>query len=222
MFVDCEKWREEFHVDDLIKNFDYKEKPLISQYYPQYYHKTDKDGRPVYIEQLGKIDLHKMLEITTMERMLQALVVEYEKFALYRLPACSRKKGKLIETSCTIIDIKRVSITSISQVYEYLKRTSHIGQNYYPERMGKLYIINAPWGFSTVWKFISKFLDPATVQKISILGSNYEKALLDQIPPENLPTRFGGKSLTGDVPVELTDEGPWNDEEYRAIITRKT
>lgn len=41
-FVDCEKWRREFGVDNLVRNFDYKEKPKVFEYYPQYYHKTDK------------------------------------------------------------------------------------------------------------------------------------------------------------------------------------
>jgi len=29
-------------VDELVKHFDYKEKEKIFQYYPQYYHKTDR------------------------------------------------------------------------------------------------------------------------------------------------------------------------------------
>ena len=41
-FTDCEKWRKEFGVDNLVQNFEYKEKPKIFEYYPQYYHKTDK------------------------------------------------------------------------------------------------------------------------------------------------------------------------------------
>lgn len=38
------KWRKTFQggVDDLVRNFDYKEKAEIFKYYPQYYHKTDK------------------------------------------------------------------------------------------------------------------------------------------------------------------------------------
>merc|ERR1711939_947113 len=67
MFIKNEQWRKEFGVDDLVRNFDYKEKPQVFQYYPQYYHKTDKDGRPVYIEQYGKIDLNAMYKITTAE-----------------------------------------------------------------------------------------------------------------------------------------------------------
>ena len=43
-FIDCEKWRKEFGVDDLVRNFDYKEKPKVFEYYPQYYHKIDKVG----------------------------------------------------------------------------------------------------------------------------------------------------------------------------------
>jgi len=27
-----------------VRNFDYTEKPRVFQYYPQYYHKTDKVG----------------------------------------------------------------------------------------------------------------------------------------------------------------------------------
>lgn len=135
MFTDCETWRKEFGVDELKRSFDFKEKAEITKYYPQYYHKTDKDGRPVYIEQLGNIDLHKMYKITTHDRMIQNLVMEYEKFTDNRLPACSRWKGELIETSCTIMDLKGVGLSSVSSVYGYVKSASAIGQNYYPERM---------------------------------------------------------------------------------------
>jgi len=51
-------------------------------------------------------------------------------------PACSRKAGKLIETSCTILDLKGVGLRAATQVYGYLQEASKIGQNYYPERMG--------------------------------------------------------------------------------------
>ena len=41
-FVECEQWRKEFKLDDLVRNFDYVEKAQVFEYYPQYYHKTDK------------------------------------------------------------------------------------------------------------------------------------------------------------------------------------
>lgn len=43
-FVECEKWREEFNLDELVRTFDYTEKAEVFQFYPQYYHKTDKVG----------------------------------------------------------------------------------------------------------------------------------------------------------------------------------
>lgn len=213
MFIDCEKWREEFGVNTILTDFHYNEKKQVASYYPQYYHKTDKDGRPVYIEQLGAVKIKEMYQITTEERMLKNLVWEYESFTTYRLPACSRQQGYLVETSCTILDLKGISITTASQVYSYIQKASTIGQNYYPERMGKFYVINAPFGFSTVFSFIKRFLDPVTVEKIFVLGSNYKSELLKQIPPQNLPEKFGGTSKA-EGGVEFADDGPWRDPQF--------
>jgi len=213
MFVNCEEWRKKFGTDDLPRTFEYPEKPEVFKFYPQYYHKTDKDGRPVYIEKLGKIDLNAMYKITTAERMLQNLVTEYEKLADPRLPACSRKAGKLLETCCTIMDLKGVGVTSIPSVYGYVRQASEISQNYYPERLGKLYLINAPWGFSSVFSVVKGFLDPVTVNKIHVLGSGYQKELLAQVPAENLPVEFGG-TCNCEGGCELSDMGPWQEAEW--------
>ncbi|KAB8343108.1 hypothetical protein FH972_022701 [Carpinus fangiana] len=214
-FVDCEKWRKEFQggVDELTRNFDYKERRQVGEYYSQYYHKIDKDGRPVYIEQLGKLDLNALYKITTQDRMLSNLVVEYEKVADPRLPACSRKAGHLLETCTSIMDLKGVGLATASSVYGYLQQVSGISQNYYPERLGKLYVINAPWGFSSVFAIVKRFLDPVTVQKIHILGSSYQKELLAQVPKENLPVEFGG-SCTCEGGCHTSDQGPWKDPEF--------
>ncbi|KKY20177.1 putative phosphatidylinositol-phosphatidylcholine transfer protein [Diplodia seriata] len=215
MFLDCEKWRKEFGggVDTLVNTFEYTERAKVFEYYPQYYHKTDKDGRPLYIEQLGKVDLNALYKITSQERMLQNLVVEYEKVADPRLPACSRKSGHLLETCCTIMDLKGVGISKASSVYGYVQAASNVSQNYYPERLGKLYIINAPWGFSGIFSVIKRFLDPVTVNKIHVLGSGYEKELTAQVPKENLPKQFGG-TCECQGGCELSDMGPWQDPAF--------
>lgn len=145
--------------------------------------------------------------------MVQNLVCEYEKFADPRLPACSRKSGYLIETSCTIMDLKGAGITKAGSIYGYLQLVSGISQNYYPERMGKLYIINAPWGFSTVFSWVKGFLDPVTVAKIKVFGGGFEKDLLAQIPAENLPKEFGG-TCECEGGCFLSDAGPWQDPQW--------
>ncbi|KAL3426285.1 sec14 cytosolic factor [Phlyctema vagabunda] len=213
MFVGCEKWRKDFNLDELVRTFDYKEKEQVFKYYPQYYHKTDKDGRPVYIEQLGNIDLNAMYKITSSERMLQNLAVEYEKLADPRLPACSRKAGNLLETCCTIMDLKGVGLGKVGSVYAYVKQASELSQNYYPERLGRLYLINAPWGFSTVFSVVKGWLDPITVEKIHVLGGGYQKELLNQVPAENLPKAFGGSCECAGG-CHLSSEGPWTDPQW--------
>ncbi|MCO5589685.1 hypothetical protein L7F22_043653 [Adiantum nelumboides] len=218
MFEASEQWRKDFKVDELYHNFEYPEKEKVDEIYPQYYHKTDNEGRPVYIEQLGKLDLKALYQVTTPERQLQKLVVEYEKFQRERLPVCSHDRGELVETSCTIMDLKNVGISQFWKVSGYVQQASNIGQHYYPETMGKFYIINSPYIFTTVWSVIKGWLDPVTVEKIKILGSGFEKELMEQIPPENFPHTLGGQCECPDGGCSLSDAGPWNTEEGKKII----
>lgn len=154
-----------------------------------------------------------MYKITSAERMLSNLAVEYERLADPRLPACSRKAGKLLETCCTVMDLKGVTLTKIPSVYSYVRQASVVSQNYYPERLGKLYLINAPWGFSTVWSVMKGWLDPVTVSKINILGSGYQSELLKQVPAESLPKEFGG-TCACEGGCENSDAGPWHEAEW--------
>jgi len=217
MLVSCEQWRKDYNVDDIAKSFDFKEKEQVDKYYPQYYHKTDKEGRPVYVERLGFLDIKALYALTTQERQLQRLVFEYEKFITERLPACSKAVGHPVETSCTILDLHNVSLANFYRVKDYVLETSRIGQNRYPETMGKFFIINAPWAFSAVWAIIRPWLDEVTVSKINILGSSYKEQLLTNIPAENLPKEFGGtcRCVGG---CSLSDAGPWNEAGGQQVV----
>lgn len=212
MLLAAEQWRQDMKVDDIVRNFDFIEKEQVDQYYPQYYHKIDKDGRPIYFERLGKLNVPALYGITTKERLLQRLILEYERFLTDRLPACSAAVGHPVETVCTILDLKGVSLSSFYQVRDYVNEASKIGQDRYPECMGKFYIINAPWGFSAVWSLIKPWLDEVTVSKIEILGSSYQQKLLQDIRAEDLPADLGGKcKCVGGC--SLSDAGPWNPDE---------
>ncbi|KAF8903929.1 CRAL-TRIO domain-containing protein [Gymnopilus junonius] len=208
MIIAAEKWRKDFGVEEIVKNFDFKEQAEVVKYYPQYYHKCDKDGRPVYVEFLGKVDPTALYAVTTEERLLQHLVWEYERSLTVRLPACSAAAGHPVETFCTILDLQGVSISNFYHVRTYVSAASSIGQDRYPETLGKFYIINAPWAFSAVWTVIKPWLDEVTVKKISILGSGYKDELLKQIPKENLPKQYGGTCECAGG-CTLSDAGPW-------------
>jgi hypothetical protein len=235
MFTDSEAWRKKMttagqpmrlekndpnpapiNLDETIATWDNDGsfKAKVSKRYKQFYHKTDKDGRPVYIEQLGGIDLTAFeAEGITDGKMLTNLAVEYEKMADPRLPACSRKAGQLLETCCTIMDLNGVGLGNAKSVFGYVQQASAMSNNYYPERLGRMYLINAPWGFDWVWSMVKGFLDPVTASKIHVLGRGYKKELLAQIPAENLPVEFGGscKCPSG---CSNSDAGPWREAEW--------
>ncbi|KAF8350977.1 CRAL-TRIO domain-containing protein [Amanita rubescens] len=217
MLLNCEQWRKDFGVDDIVENFDFEEKEQVDKYYPQYYHRMDKEGRPVYIERLGQLDIKNLYAVTTPERQIKRLVFEYEKFLAERLPACSAARGHPVETSCTILDLGGVSITNFYRVSDYVSKAASIGQDRYPETMGKFYIINAPWSFTAVWAVVKPWLDEVTVSKIQILRSDYTAELLKQIPAENLPKEFGG-ACTCKGGCSLSDAGPWNLQETGAAV----
>jgi len=188
--------------------FEFPERPEVDKYYPQYYHKTDKEGRPIYIEQLGPLDVNALYKVTTEERQLRRLVWEYERLLRKRIPACADAAGHAVEASCTILDLKGVGIGQFWKVKDYIAQSSHIGQNYYPEIMGRFYIINANLLFSTIWSVIKGWLDKATVEKIIILDSGYKEKLLEGISAENLPVEFQGECKC-EGGCSQSDAGPW-------------
>ena len=127
------------------------------------------------------------------------------------MPASSRAVGHPVETFCTIMDLQGVSLSNFYRVKDYVMAAAAIGQDRYPEIMGKFYIINAPWAFSAIWSVIKMWLDEVTVNKIDIIGSAYKDKLLAQIPAEHLPKELGGtcECVGG---CRMSDAGPWKDD----------
>ncbi len=128
------------------------------------------------------------------------------------MPASSRAVGHPVETFCTILDLQGVTLSNFYRVKDYIMAAAAIGQDRYPEIMGKFFIINAPWAFSAIWAIVKVWLDEVTVNKIDIIGSAYRDKLLAQISVENLPKEFGGscECIGG---CSLSDAGPWKDDQ---------
>ncbi|KAK9838539.1 hypothetical protein WJX81_006074 [Elliptochloris bilobata] len=208
MYAASMKWRREFGVEDVTNNFHFTERDAFIALYPQGYHKTDKLGRPIYIQHLGQINMKKMYEVTTEERMLKFHVQEYERCARYIMPACSIVAGRHIDQTFAIIDLKGVGLKHLTgEVKKMLGKITSIDQNNYPEMMGHTCIINAPGVFKVIWTIIKPMLDPRTQAKIEVLSKDYQKGLLEWIEPANLPDYLGGTSRA----TLLDDAGPWQD-----------
>ena len=65
--------------------------------YPHNYHKTDKKGRPIYIECQGKLKIDEVFRITSEERLIKHYIQSYEILLKLRFPSCSAVAGQRIE-----------------------------------------------------------------------------------------------------------------------------
>jgi len=203
-------WRREKKVDEVAK-YDFPELNEAKEHYPHAWFRTDKIGRPMYIERPGKIVLEKLNKVMTNERLEQHFIHDYERLMNEIFPACSKAAGKSISTTCYILDLKGVSARMMCpKIWELLKIATKIGQDYYPEILGTMYIINTPMFFHGAWQLIKGFLDEKTRKKVHLLGSNYKKELLQCVDENDLPDFLGGKLTEAEYgPNMCTEQGPW-------------
>ncbi len=210
MFTDFLEWRKKNEIDQ-IELTEFPELFKIKTFYPHGFHKTDRQGRPIYIEIIGELKLASMLQITTSERLLQYQVQEYERLIDKIFPVCSHIAGKNISQTFTIIDLKKLNAKLLSKnLYEFLKLTSTQSQNFYPEILGQLYIINSGLLFKAAWAVCKSFVDEKTRKKISTFGSDYKKKLFEIVDPKNLPKSLGGECVCEPYGCMFSDAGPWN------------
>lgn len=210
MWLDTLQWRQEYDVDTILDSFVFHEREQFLMAYPQGYHKTDKLGRPIYIQLLGKIDIATLKQITTEERMIKFHIQEYERCGKVIMPICSKLAGHQIDQTFGIMDVKGVGMSHLSgEVKRLMTTMTKYDQDNYPEMLGRICIINAPMVFKAIWALVKPLLNPRTLSKIQICQSNYTKDLLEWIDPENLPEWLGGKSQG----TLIDDIGPWSDPE---------
>ncbi|XP_048564068.1 phosphatidylinositol/phosphatidylcholine transfer protein SFH8-like isoform X2 [Triticum urartu] len=216
MWSEMLRWRNAYGVDN-IEEFDYTELNEVKKYYPQFYHGVDKEGRPVYVELVGKVDANKLVKVTTLDRYIKYHVKEFERSFQMRFPACSIAAKRHIDSSTTILDVQGVGLKNFSKdARELIMRLQKIDNDNYPETLCRLYIINAGQGFKMLWGTIKSFLDPQTASKIHVLGSKYQNKLLEiideSIMSSELPDFLGGKCRCEESGgCSKSDKGPWKD-----------
>ncbi|THV05311.1 CRAL/TRIO domain-containing protein [Dendrothele bispora CBS 962.96] len=218
MFRRCQEWRktvEGVGIDELYRQmdpFDYPERKAVFDYWPMWFHKTDKQGRPLNFEFLGGLDVNRLYKECTPERHWQSIIVTAESLPREIIPSAARHHDKPVTSVFVIIDLKGFGISQFWQMKNLVQRSFQVSQDYYPETMGQLAILNAPSSFTFIWSAVKPWLDKETVKKIDVLGSDYQERLLELIDAENLPSILGGKCTCEEFGgCHLSGAGPWLD-----------
>ncbi|KAF9602436.1 hypothetical protein IFM89_027565 [Coptis chinensis] len=258
MYLKMLKWRDDFGVDAISKDFKFEEYKEVKKCYPHGFHGVDRYGRPLYIERIGMVDLNRLLQVTTIDRFLKYHIAEQEKTLNVRYPACSVAAKKHVASITSILDVKGVvRLFAFSYLSNLLKDSMRpvpvivcmklteidvfgleinldknkifnvhegIGSTYWriggaDQTLHRLFIVNAGSGFRVLWKALKAFLDPRTLAKIQVLGSNFQNNLFEVIDPSTLPSFLGGYCACSEFGgCLLTDKGPWNDPEIAELL----
>jgi hypothetical protein len=106
----------------------------------------------------------------------------------------SEKEGKPITDQIFFFNMAGLGLRHLhGDVMDSVKECFTIDEKYYPELVQVALVINAPRIFTLLFKLVSPFVDPDTLAKTKILGTDWMDEALKYVEPENLPAEWGGK-----------------------------
>ncbi|GKV17433.1 hypothetical protein SLEP1_g27945 [Rubroshorea leprosula] len=180
MFLKYLKWRRMFVPNGSISA---SEVPNEIAQNKMFLHGRDKKGRPITVV-LGARHFQN-----------KGGVEEFKRFLVYGLDKICARMPPGQEKFVVIGDLEGWGYAN-SDVHGYMAALS-IVQDYYPERLEKLFIVHAPYLFMTVWKIVYPFIDNKTKKKIVFVENKKLKStLLEEIDESQLPVIYGGQLPT--------------------------
>lgn len=155
----------------------------------------DLYGHVVWVEQLDGVAELCSTSLTT-EQIVSVRAQATEAMEALKVKL-SQELGVTRYKQVYVLDLAPLALgplISRSDVRHLTKDIMGLGSQYYPEGMWKIFIINAPFIFRTVYGMMSPFINPVTKEKIKIIGSKYLKEMeKNGIPIDSVPKIIGGR-----------------------------
>lgn len=176
LMMDTLKWRDQWGVQKLMEN---GENDLIIEECSTsktYHMGKDRSNRPItYVHANEHIKGQFPFDST-------------EKFVVLNMELGRDLIDSPIEEGTVVLDMANVTFKNLD--YQHIKFMINAMQNYYPECLGLALVVNAPWGFNTIWNIIRPWLDPIVESKIHFVKTS--KDLIEYIDPIYIPKRLNG------------------------------
>ncbi|KAL8482492.1 hypothetical protein ACS0TY_028606 [Phlomoides rotata] len=185
------KWRREFSVDECLKEElgDDLEKVVFM-------HGHDKEGHPVCYNVYGEFQNKELYAKTFADEEKR------KRFLRWRIQFLERSIRKLdfspggVNTIFQISDLKNSPGLGKKELRIATKQALDILQDNYPEFVTKQVFINVPWWYLAFYTMMSPFLTQRTKSKFVFASpSKTAQTLFKYIPPEQVPTQYGGLSV---------------------------
>jgi hypothetical protein len=178
-------------LSDLLENF------------PHWHCGYDKTGRPLLIKQQGSFEMKAVKALCggDLEKVYKYHIWEQELISRVCYEQ-SVRTHTLVETITVVLDVKGLTMSSLTSDFRKLMSTMiKMDQDYYPETLGRILIVNAPSAFPMIWAVMKPWFDPITAAKVKILGSDFQAKLHEHVGAENLPANYFGTKpmLTKDM-----------------------
>jgi len=202
-------WRIKVNIDEAYDNVEIENFNSMWRLQPQWIGRRDKNGFPVMVYVMSAIRPEDIKKSVDLDPLLTTVFLPAEYVTEFVIPLCKKlRQDHDISATCNIVDLSHVGLRGFWNLRSLLQAVSSMATAHYPESVERIFVIGAPSFFPTVWKLITRWFEPATTRKISILSKSEVKSTMNKyIATFNIPERFGG-SLKWDF-----NEPPAMDEE---------
>lgn len=182
-------WRKSMRIDEGASE-DWPNFERFKKEYRHIFYGRAKNGHPVYYDRLDFNHMSKMVDTFGAEDLIRYYIFHND-FAYQELEP-EDPGGRLV----TIYDLSHFTLSSLlGSATEPVREIIRIYAAHYPERVDKVFLVNAPYFFTGIWASLRPFLDPRVVDLIHI-STHGRKELLDHVGAENVPIEYGGTNPT--------------------------